>query len=253
MGKLLVSSPKRFCKLLIYSCSIMAVQRTPELIKITSRSIDDLVTTTNTEASRRHAAVIAPLSPESSTTCCSFMNNTPTSVKNSKCPLHILPSCLLHCSKAGLFVALGIRYGLHKHREVRIDISARYVVPHALVVPFDGIVDGGASPSQSLLNKGDRWSTLALSSTLVRTPSSPQCVQIAPSCSGPWSLPSEFPHQLYHLLYHKQASSKQPCISAEGRRKVFCNNPFLGLKLSSAFSMPSTMRKNKFLLIRQRR
>ena len=53
----------------IYSSSIMAVQRTPEIIKITSRSVDHLATTTSTEASRRRAAVIAPPSPEPGTTC----------------------------------------------------------------------------------------------------------------------------------------------------------------------------------------
>ena len=60
-----------FCeKLPIYSSSIMAVQRTPE-IKITSRAVDHLATTTSTEASRRRAAIIAPPSPKSGTTCCS--------------------------------------------------------------------------------------------------------------------------------------------------------------------------------------
>uniref|UniRef100_A0A453S833 Uncharacterized protein n=1 Tax=Aegilops tauschii subsp. strangulata TaxID=200361 RepID=A0A453S833_AEGTS len=38
-------------KLSIYSSSIMAVQRTLEIIKITSRSVDHLATTTITEAS----------------------------------------------------------------------------------------------------------------------------------------------------------------------------------------------------------
>lgn len=57
-------------KLPIYSSSIMAVQRTPE-IKITSRFVDHLATTTSTEASRRRAAIVAPPSPEPGTTCCS--------------------------------------------------------------------------------------------------------------------------------------------------------------------------------------
>lgn len=57
-------------KLSIYSSSIMTVQRIPE-IKITSRFVNHLATTTSTEASRRRAAVIAPLSPEPGTTCCS--------------------------------------------------------------------------------------------------------------------------------------------------------------------------------------
>ena len=55
----------------IYSSSIMAVQRIQEIIKITSRSIDHLATTTNTEASQRCAVVIAPPSPEPGKPCCS--------------------------------------------------------------------------------------------------------------------------------------------------------------------------------------
>uniref|UniRef100_A0A453L2Z4 Uncharacterized protein n=1 Tax=Aegilops tauschii subsp. strangulata TaxID=200361 RepID=A0A453L2Z4_AEGTS len=51
-------------KLLIYSSSIMAIQRISEIIKITSRSADHLTTTTNTEASRKRAIVVAPPSPE---------------------------------------------------------------------------------------------------------------------------------------------------------------------------------------------
>ena len=58
-------------KLSIYSSSIMVVQRTLEIIKITSRSVDHLATTTSTEASRRRAAVIAPPSTEPGKHCCS--------------------------------------------------------------------------------------------------------------------------------------------------------------------------------------
>ena len=53
----------------IYSTSIMAVQRTLEIIKITPRFIDHLAMITSTKASPRRAAVIAPPSPESGITC----------------------------------------------------------------------------------------------------------------------------------------------------------------------------------------
>ena len=58
-------------KLSIYSSSIMVVQQTLEIIKITSRFIDHLAMTTSTEASRRHTIVIAPPSPEPGKYCCS--------------------------------------------------------------------------------------------------------------------------------------------------------------------------------------
>mgnify|MGYP000852564673 CR=1 FL=1 len=71
IGELAFSFTSFFAEILsIYSSSIMAVQRIPE-IKITSRFVDHLATTTSTEASRRRAAVIAPPSPEPGTTCCS--------------------------------------------------------------------------------------------------------------------------------------------------------------------------------------
>jgi hypothetical protein len=44
----------------IYSSTIKAIQRTPEAIRITSRSEDHLATTTDTRASRRRAAAITP-------------------------------------------------------------------------------------------------------------------------------------------------------------------------------------------------
>lgn len=43
---------------LIYFSSIMTVQRTIEIIEITSRFVDHLATTTNTEASQRRAAIV---------------------------------------------------------------------------------------------------------------------------------------------------------------------------------------------------
>ena len=73
-------STKKYCglfiyffarKFSIYSSLIMTVQRIPEIIKITSRFVDHLATTTNTETSRRCASVITPPSLESDTTCCS--------------------------------------------------------------------------------------------------------------------------------------------------------------------------------------
>lgn len=132
--------------------------------------------------------------------------NTPMSLEHFKCSLHILPSCLLHCCKAGLFVALGIKYGLHERPPLRIDIIGK-VVPNVLVVPVDYIVARWSFPSQSLLNKEDRWSTLMS----LQEPGVPkkEC-QIHKSCyatassmmvaslTWPWYCP----HKLFGQFFH---------------------------------------------------
>ena len=57
-------------KLPIYSSTVKAIQRTPEAIRIASRSEDDLAMTTSTRARRRRAAAITPSCSEPSKPCC---------------------------------------------------------------------------------------------------------------------------------------------------------------------------------------
>lgn len=47
---------------------------------------------------------------------CNSTNNSPMSFEHSKCLPRIISSCFLHHCKVPLFVALGIRYDLHKRR-----------------------------------------------------------------------------------------------------------------------------------------
>src|SRR4051812_33010175 len=64
------------------------------------------------------------------------MNNFPTSLKHSECPLHILPSyflakwlCLFPCGSNGL----------HKRRPLRID-AVRNIVSHVVLTVVDSVV-----------------------------------------------------------------------------------------------------------------
>lgn len=67
------------------------------------------------------------------------MKNPPSCLEHSECPLHIFSCRCLHRCKVALFVALGIRYGLHKRHSLRIGIIDKIVSPLVVTI-VDNVV-----------------------------------------------------------------------------------------------------------------